>query len=449
MNEKNIIIIDTDNETTLKIKTVLESEGYIIHNTSGKSESLSLAKKLVPSLIFINIAMRDVSGLEIAKAIHDTDTLSKIPIIIITPHGGTVEPRYTEMYGIVDFLKRSFTPEELISKVIDITETQPEIDKVDEKEVSDLSDVKTIGLHEEPAEIEIPIETTAYSEDTKFQSVLIEEQKMSIEEEKAKPEDMPIHDTPVSEGQSIESKAETPLNEEKIPGSESSKEDNITGIDTSSDLASENILEEPLVEKRSETKSIALIASAIAVFVLIIGAGLYLFSSFSKKSEVSPPMKSPVQEKDIITEKIPEQEKTLTQSETIPDTSKIKPPTEKQQEYSKESAHIKTPQKTTEPTGKQKTLSKTPPSTEKKKIKQFYSVQFGVFKNENFARSFSKELSKNNLNTFIEKTTGKNNSVLYRVLSGKFANKKEAEKFAKEILSKNKIKTVIYKVTEK
>lgn len=107
MNEKNIIIIDTDNETTLKIKSVLESEGYIIHSTSGKSESLSLAKELIPSLIFINIAMRDVSGLEIAKAIHDTNTLSKIPIIIITPHGGTVEPRYTEMYGIVDFLKKN------------------------------------------------------------------------------------------------------------------------------------------------------------------------------------------------------------------------------------------------------------------------------------------------------------------------------------------------------
>ncbi len=445
MNEKNIIIIDTDNETTLKIKSILESEGYIVHNTHGKSESLSLAKKLIPSLIFINIAMRDVSGLEIAKAIHDTDTLSNIPIIIITPHGGTVEPRYTEMYGIVDFLKRSFTPEELISKLIDTTENQPAIEKIDEKEVLESHDNRITETREKSAETEIPIITTAYSEDTKFESVLVEEEKANIEEQ-SKPDEVFTQDTQIPD--SIESRTEIPPNKEILP-EKIYRENDKTDIDTSSDLYEDNVLEEPVIEKRSETKSIALIASAIFVFILIIGTGLYFFNSFSKKSEVTSSIKSTVQEQNINTAKIQEQEKLLSQSNTIIDTSKIKPSTEKQQENSKEPATKKLPQKTIETTNKQKPSSKSPAYTEQKRVKQLYSVQFGVFKNEKFAKSFAKELSKNNLNIFIEKTTGKNHSVLYRVLSGKFENKKDAEKLAKDILSKNKIQTVVYKLTEK
>ena len=122
MTEKTILVIDTDAETSQRVKSILESEGYTVHNSAGRSDSISAAVKIKPSLIFINIAMRDTSGLEIAKGIHETESLKDVPIIIITPHGGTVEPRYTAMYGIVDFIKKAFSPEELISKTIDVVE---------------------------------------------------------------------------------------------------------------------------------------------------------------------------------------------------------------------------------------------------------------------------------------------------------------------------------------
>ena len=104
MTEKTILVIDTDAETSRKVESILESEGYTVHNSAGRNDSISAAVKIKPSLIFINIAMRDTSGLEIAKGIHETESLKDVPIIIITPHGGTIEPRYTAMYGIVDFV---------------------------------------------------------------------------------------------------------------------------------------------------------------------------------------------------------------------------------------------------------------------------------------------------------------------------------------------------------
>lgn len=447
MSEKNIVIIDTDSETTLKIKSILESEGYTIYNASGKSESLSLSKKIVPSIIFINIAMKDVSGLEIAKVIHETETLSKIPIIMITPHGGTVEPRYTEMYGIVKFLKKSFTSEELISMVIDVTENQPPIEKIDESEISDLSDKNIVNLHEEPAEIKIPIETTAYSEDTNFQSVIQEEEDRQINEnEEIKYKEIPVYDTTKPDEQLTEEKIKITSSEEKLSEEEEiSAEDRKTDIDTSSDSISDNILEDTNIEKKAEVKSIAVIAAGITVFILFIGIGLYLFSSFSKKSNITPAIETSKQEQNITTAKIPEQGVISTPQETITDIPKTKSPAKKQTSTSEDIMSAKNTNKAVEPVNKQKIFSKPTKHLETKIAKQFYSVQFGVFKNEKFAKSLADNLSKNKYNIFIEKTKSKNHTILYRVLSGKFDNKKDAEKLSKEILAKSNIKTVIYK----
>jgi chemotaxis family two-component system response regulator PixG len=111
MKNKTVIITDTDTdtdtETIQKIMSTLESKGYLVFTASSKNISITLANKLKPSLIFVNIEISGTSGLEICKAIHGVKTLGNVPIVIITPHEGTIDQRYTSLYGIVDFLKKN------------------------------------------------------------------------------------------------------------------------------------------------------------------------------------------------------------------------------------------------------------------------------------------------------------------------------------------------------
>lgn len=120
MARKTILIIDTDKELMQRMISTFESADYLVFTALSKNDGIHLAKSVNPSVIFINIGMSGVSAVEIGKIIHDEETLKNIPIVIITPHGGTLEPRYTSLYGIVDFLKTTFSPEELITKTQDI-----------------------------------------------------------------------------------------------------------------------------------------------------------------------------------------------------------------------------------------------------------------------------------------------------------------------------------------
>lgn len=116
MTNKTVLVIDTDTETIQKIMSGLETEGFLVFTASEKDVSIKMAKKINPSLIFVNIGMSGTSGLEICKAIHSLEALKDIPIIMITPHEGELDSRHKTVYGIVDTIKKPFVAEDVISK---------------------------------------------------------------------------------------------------------------------------------------------------------------------------------------------------------------------------------------------------------------------------------------------------------------------------------------------
>ena len=435
MTEKTILVIDTDNETSRNIKTILESEGYVVYNSSGRTESLSTAMKIKPSLIFINIAMRDTSGLEIAKGIHESEPLRDVPIIIITPHGGTVEPRYTVMYGIVDYIKKSFSPEELISKTIDVTEMNssdwPALEQTvahtheqepssglsaEEPAIRELQATQTVSpqLDEEEPFSEVPAEITMdiVPESGQDNSGVGPAGK-NVTEDIEKPEPL------VSEDAAVEKEPEIHSAEADIP----SPEEDVA--DTS--------------RQDSRKPKLTTFVLAIVLVIVAVGGGAYLYPGLSGKPEPARPLVSapppPSQQEVPKTEQPPAQQ------------ASVQPP-----EKSKPAPVVQTEKEDTTPAGagkvqkkeeKNKSMTvKSPPA--KEEISSFYSVQVGVFKNKANALALVRHFAKLNYHAFSYETAGKNKGLLYRVLIGRFDKKKEAEAMANNIRSKENTKALVF-----
>jgi len=123
MTGKTILAIDTDAETTQQIVSILEAEDYLVFTAPNGNIGITMAKRVNPSLIFINPALSGTSGLEVCKTIHSTEQLKDIPIVVLSSFDGAMDQRYAEAYGIVDSLKKPFTAEELISKTGNVLST--------------------------------------------------------------------------------------------------------------------------------------------------------------------------------------------------------------------------------------------------------------------------------------------------------------------------------------
>lgn len=115
MAEETVLLIDIDGAEEQKITSDLESEGYLVFTAAGRNMAAQIAEKVKPSLVCINPAPS--GGLEICRELHDKPFLKHVPIIIVTSYSGSMDPRYTALYGIVDFLKTPFSREQLLEKV--------------------------------------------------------------------------------------------------------------------------------------------------------------------------------------------------------------------------------------------------------------------------------------------------------------------------------------------
>ena len=117
MNHKDKIIIIDDEEVVLDSCTqILEGRNYDVTTAPDGMQGLKLVELIKPDLVFIDLKMPGIPGLEVLEQIHNQD--NTIVTIVITGYA-TVDSAVEAMkQGAYDFLPKPFTPEEfrLITK---------------------------------------------------------------------------------------------------------------------------------------------------------------------------------------------------------------------------------------------------------------------------------------------------------------------------------------------
>jgi cell division septation protein DedD len=439
MEEKTVLVIDTDIETIQLIESTLESEGYNVFIASSKEASIATAKKVSPSLIYVNIAIGGLSGLEVSKAIHEIESLKNIPIIIITPHGATIEPRYTLLYGIVDFLKKPFSPEELISKTIDVLEMNfltaepfeapsagPVISPAEEE--IDIQSVEAESIEAEPVK-ESPM-ATSFDEEFIIEPIekgteRVKERDFDLKEDviqdlqKDIPEDIT---TEIKSGdQTIQETAEE--KKEKIISEEPEEI-----FSESSYISSEQ--EDISQFRKSKTppdkgKKLFLFV-LVLVFTGTLAAGIIYYkdlildmiSGAPVQVKPSQPLQQPVAKPE------PARQPDGTTSTAVK-------PEPVQQEVPKQADEKSKPVPS--------------PAADAKHTDKPLHIQIGVFKSRQNAESLTKKYKQLGYDAFTLESSIEKKGVMHRVLIGNFKNKKEASQLADKIRTKEKINAVIFR----
>ena len=410
MTGKTILAIDTDAETTQQIVSVLEAEDYLVFTAPNGNIGIAMAKKVNPSLIFINPALSGTSGLEVCKTIHGTEQLKDIPIVVLSSFEGAMDQRYAEVYGIVDSLKKPFTTKELISKTGNVLSMEH-------------GDIQTSVFQDFPSgEAEETIGFGAAEETVVMKQQIQEWQTMPAEEFDA------------SEKTMVKMEKETPEPFEK------------TVVENIPYMEPEEILKgEPERAYKFKTSIrrrgmrsrlfVPLIVTIIIIVVIGTGVGLILYNENLLpwlKSSTSVPVKpSPAEKAAAAPKELQKPTGETVESKSPAGAPAVKPATPSDKPSVSKTAPA---------------APKTSPKPEPKLAgKIIYHVQLGAFKNTNNAEALAKDYKAKGYETFIQKSAGKDKETLYRVLIGKFENKKEAATLAKNIEAKEKAKAVIFK----
>lgn len=115
----NLLVVDDSAVMRKVIKQTLTMSGLEIGNylqAGNGKEGLDVLEKEWVDVIFVDINMPVMNGLELIKAVKEKDEWKQIPIIVISSETSKLRIQEFEEQGI-GFIHKPFTPEEVFEKV--------------------------------------------------------------------------------------------------------------------------------------------------------------------------------------------------------------------------------------------------------------------------------------------------------------------------------------------
>lgn len=112
---KKILICEDEKDAQESLKNILLKRKYEVYTASDGKEAIDRSKETKPDLILLDIRMPKLDGLEVAKAIREFNTKTKI--IFITAFHSPEITKEAAKYDIVDYILKPSTTEDIL-KVI-------------------------------------------------------------------------------------------------------------------------------------------------------------------------------------------------------------------------------------------------------------------------------------------------------------------------------------------
>ncbi|MEE9584158.1 MAG: sigma-54 dependent transcriptional regulator [Candidatus Brocadiales bacterium] len=111
MGVPSILIVDDEKGARFGMKMALEKDGYIVHEAASGSEALRIIDTRCPGLVFLDINMPEMDGLEVLGKVREVDTSPLV--VMVTAHGSERIAVEAMKKGAYDYLAKPFEIDEL------------------------------------------------------------------------------------------------------------------------------------------------------------------------------------------------------------------------------------------------------------------------------------------------------------------------------------------------
>jgi len=79
-----VLVVDDDPKAVEVIAAFLPSPGYEVVRAYSGSQAITLAQRMQPDLLLLDLMMPEIDGFAVVKALQDDPATAHIPILIVT-----------------------------------------------------------------------------------------------------------------------------------------------------------------------------------------------------------------------------------------------------------------------------------------------------------------------------------------------------------------------------
>ena len=101
----HVLLVDDEKDFLCSMETWFKSQGYAVQAVSSGQEALAVLKKTTPNVVFLDIAMPDMDGLETLARIRKIKP--DVPVVMLTAHDTEQTRLAAYKHGANAFVEKS------------------------------------------------------------------------------------------------------------------------------------------------------------------------------------------------------------------------------------------------------------------------------------------------------------------------------------------------------
>jgi len=113
--EKKVLVVDNDEVICDLLKNIISSDGHRVVAVQNGVEAIKWIKISTFDLVFLDLAMPDISGVEVLKQIKEIN--SNLPVVIITGYPDSELMDQVLELGSISVVKKPFTKNQISSVI--------------------------------------------------------------------------------------------------------------------------------------------------------------------------------------------------------------------------------------------------------------------------------------------------------------------------------------------
>lgn len=131
----NILVVDDSLAMRKVIRKTLKISGLQgeIFEAANGFEGLERVGKNWVDIVFTDIHMPDMDGIEFIEKLKKIPTCAEIPVVVISTEGRENIMEQIKKLGVAGYLIKPFKPNEVRDLVLSILEVDPDVDSDDEE----------------------------------------------------------------------------------------------------------------------------------------------------------------------------------------------------------------------------------------------------------------------------------------------------------------------------
>jgi two-component system nitrogen regulation response regulator NtrX len=112
MSKKTVLIVDDEEGIRESLKGIFEDEGYEVLTAASGEEALVTLKEKTPDVIYLDVWLPEMDGLEALSKINEMD--KEIPVVVISGHGNIEVAVKATRLGAYDFLEKPLSLDKVL-----------------------------------------------------------------------------------------------------------------------------------------------------------------------------------------------------------------------------------------------------------------------------------------------------------------------------------------------